>query len=542
MEFLYDPVLINIVWIGSAFLFGFVVRQMGLPPMIGFLAAGFALNFMGLTGGSLALDAISDMGVMLLLFTIGLKLDLRSLSKPEIWAGTTIHVLLSVLFFGSVIMAAGTMGLAAFAGMDMHHAALAGFALSFSSTIFAVKILEDKGELTSAHARVAIGVLIMQDIIAVLFITMSKGQFPSVWAFGLPVFLFAIRPMLMFFIDRAGHGEMLTLAGLFTAIVVGATSFHLLGLKADLGALIMGILVGSHPRASELGKSLYSFKDMFLVGFFFQIGLAALPDFSHVLLALGFLAILWVKSGLFFVLFTRFGLRARTSFLATMNLTNYSEFGLIVAAIATRKGWLTNDWLLTLSMALTFSFILASPLNQRVNFIYERFAPLLRRFESTRAREKAGLYLGEPDFIVLGMGRIGTVAYDTLRMRYGDEKVVGIDHDARRVEELRAAGRKVVQADVSDPEFWKRVRLGSIRLVMLAIPVLQTSLFVIRQLKALSYSGKIAAVAEFDDEASSLISAGADSVYNVYAEAGEGYATHVCQALNAGKCGHNADT
>jgi hypothetical protein len=76
---------------------------------------------------------------------------------------------------------------------------------------------------------------------------------------------------------------------------------------------------------------------------------------------------------------------------------------------------------------------------------------------------------------------------------------------------------------------------------MLAIPVLQTSVFVIRQLKALSYRGKIAAVAEFDDEASSLAGAGADSVYNVYAEAGEGYATHVCQALKAGKCSHSAD-
>ncbi len=531
MEFLYSPVFVNIIWIGAAFLFGFAVRQIGLPPMIGFLAAGFTLNYMGITDGSLALDSISDMGVMLLLFTVGLKLDLRSLAKPAIWAGTTIHLMLSVLFFGMVIMLAGSMGLAAFAGLDMYQAALAGFALSFSSTIFAIKILEDKGELNSQHANLAVGVLIMQDILAVIFITLSKGQFPSLWALGLPLFLFAIRPVLMFFIERAGHGEMLTLAGFFTAIVMGATVFHLLGMKADLGALVMGILVGSHPRSSELAKALYSFKDMFLVGFFFQIGLVALPDFSHFLIAAGLVAVLFVKSGLYFAIFTRFNLRARTSFLSTLSLSNYSEFGLIVAAIAAQKGWLTSDWLVTISLALTFSFILASPLNFNSGILYQRFAPFLRGFENIRVRQRAGIYLGEACFLVLGMGRIGTVAYDSMRERYGDEKVVGIDHDGKRVQELEESGRKVIHADVSDQEFWRRVRLGSIKLVMLAIPTLSASLFAVKQLKELSYSGKITALAVFDDEAAELKKAGVDSVYNVYAEAGVGYVTHVCQTL-----------
>ena len=534
MDFLYSPAFINIVWIGAAFLFGFAVRQVGLPPMIGFLIAGFTLNFLGITGGTLALDSIAALGVMLLLFTVGLKLDLSSLARPEIWAGTTIHIVLSVLFFGLVIMVGGTMGVAAFAGLDLYQAAIVGFALSFSSTIFAIKTLEDKGELSSQHANLAIGVLIMQDIIAVLFITISKGQIPSVWALGLPLFLFAIRPVLMYFIDRAGHGEMLTLAGFFIAIVIGATSFHLLDMKADLGALVLGILVGSHPRSSELAKALYSFKDMFLVGFFFQIGLVALPDISHILLALGFVAVLVVKSGLFFAVFTRFGRRARTSSLATLSLSNYSEFGLIVASIAAQKGWLSNDWLLTLALALTFSFVVASPLNARASTLYERLSPVLRRFENVRARERAGIYLGEASFLVLGMGRIGTVAYDSIRAKYGDEKVVGIDHDRKRVERLTESGRRVIQADVADREFWRRVRLGSIRLVMLAIPTLPCSRFAIRQLKTLSYSGLITAIAEFDDEAAELEKAGADSVYNIYAEAGVGYVTHVCQAFNGG--------
>ncbi len=262
MEFLYTPVFINVIWVGAAFLFGFVVRQVGLPPMIGFLLAGFSLNFMGLTEGSLALDSIADMGVMLLLFTVGLKLDIRGLAKPEIWAGTTIHCLLSVLFFGLVIMVAGTLG----------------------------------------------------------------------------CFMFA------------------------------------------------------------------------------------------------------------------------------------------------------------------------------------------------------GLHLGDACFLVLGLGRIGMVAYDTMREKYGDDRVVGIDQDGNLVERLVKSGRRVIHADVSDQEFWRRVRLGNVKLVMLAIPVLSTSLFAIKQLKTLSYSGKITAIAEFDDEAQALREAGADSVYNVLAEAGAGYALHICQALNEGQC------
>ncbi len=529
MEFLYSPMFINVTWIASAFLFGFAVRQVGLPPMIGFLGAGFALHFFGVTEGSLALDSIADMGVMLLLFTIGLKLDLKSLAKPEVWAGTTIHMLLSVVFFGAVIMGVSTLGLATFAGMDLYQAALVGFALSFSSTIFAVKTLEDRGELNSVHANVAIGVLIMQDIIAVIFITMSKGQFPSIWALGIPLFLFALRPLLMFFIDRAGHGEMLTLAGFFTALVIGATGFHLLGMKADLGALVMGVLVGSHPRASELGKSLYSFKDMFLVGFFFQIGMVALPGLSHVFIALAFVAIMLVKSSLFFTIFTRFGLRARTSFMATINLSNYSEFGLIVAAIAAKKGWLSNDWLLILSLALSFSFILASIINSRTNAIYERFSPVFRWFESAKTEQLVEIDLGEASTIVLGMGRIGIVAYDSMREKFGHDRVVGIDHDSSLVEELVESGRKIVLADASDLEFWAQIKLDNISLVMFAIPNMTACLSSVEQLSETTFKGQIAAVAKYDDEADALLEAGADSAYNIYAEAGSGYADHVCE-------------
>ena len=130
-----DPISISI-----AFLLGFGARQVGLPPLVGYLAAGFVLNGMGIEGGD-ALEIISDMGVHLLLFTIGLKLKVRSLFKPQIWATGTIHMLITVAFFTAAIFGLSLAGTSLFASLDFKLSLLVAFALSFSSTVFAVKVL-----------------------------------------------------------------------------------------------------------------------------------------------------------------------------------------------------------------------------------------------------------------------------------------------------------------------------------------------------------------------------------------------------------------
>ena len=174
------------VWITIAFFCGFLVRQIGLPPLVGFLAAGFVLKAMGAEAGE-ALQIISDLGVTLLLFSIGLKLRIKSLLKPEVWAGASLHMLVTVLLFGAAIYGLSLAGLSLFTGLDFKLALLIAFALSFSSTVFAVKILEEKGEMASLHGRVSIGILIMQDILAVLFLTFSTGKIPSLWTIALIV-------------------------------------------------------------------------------------------------------------------------------------------------------------------------------------------------------------------------------------------------------------------------------------------------------------------------------------------------------------------
>ena len=138
------------LWIAIAFVLGFAVKQVGLPPLVGFLAAGFVLNAFGIEGGE-TLDQIADFGVLLLLFSIGLKLRIESLFRPEIWAGATLHMLFTVVIFGGGLFALSFTGLTYITDLGLYESLLVAFALSFSSTVFAVKILEEKGAMSASR-------------------------------------------------------------------------------------------------------------------------------------------------------------------------------------------------------------------------------------------------------------------------------------------------------------------------------------------------------------------------------------------------------
>lgn len=149
---------------------------------------------------------------------------------------------------------------------------LFAFAMSFSSTVFAGKVLDEKGEGESFYGRIAIGILIVQDLVAVAFLALVDKQVPSLWALLL-LGLIPLRPVLNRIMVRTGHGELLILFGL-TLALGGAAIFELAGVKGDLGALILGLLLSPYKKAAELARHLLGFKDLFLVGFFLLIGLS----------------------------------------------------------------------------------------------------------------------------------------------------------------------------------------------------------------------------------------------------------------------------
>jgi len=522
----------NPLWIVAAFVFGTAVSRIGLPPLVGYLLAGFALHGMDIAGGAV-LERIADAGVTLLLFTIGLKLKIKGLARPQVWAGTSIHMLVTVSLFGVVIWLLALSGVPLFDRLNGHTALLIAFALSFSSTVFAVKVLEEKQEMASRHAATAIGILIMQDIIAVVFLAASTGKIPSLWALPLVVSLFIVRPLLGRFMAQCGHGELLMLFGILMT-VAGYSSFEVVGLKGDLGALVFGMLFATHPKAPELAERLLGFKDLFLIGFFLNIGMSGLPTSSGFMIALLLAVIMPVKAVLFFLILTRMKLRARTSLLASLSLANYSEFGLIVGSIGVTLGWIGSEWLVIIALALSLTFIMAAPLNAAAHDLYARLSRPLKFFETAkRLPEDKPFDSGDAEIAILGMGRVGTGAYNEMMRRYGDV-IIGIDFDLETVTEHQTQGRNVIYGDAEDSDFWKRIdpAQSQVSLVMLTLPEPRAGIFAIHQMKKRGYTGQITASVRYEDEASLLQDEGIDAVYFLYEEAGVGFADHVCDHMD----------
>lgn len=517
------------LWIIFAFGFGFTVKQIGLPPLVGFLMAGFALNLFGVQNSE-TLIQIADFGVLLLLFTIGLKLKVRNLLKPEVWAGSSLHMLITTLAFGLLILLLGLFGFSKFTDLSMQSSFLIAFALSFSSTIFAIKILEETGSMKSTHGRIAIGILVMQDIFAVIFLTLSSGKTPSLWAFALLLLLFVPKLLknrkLSYILNKTGHGELLILLGVLLPLS-GAALFSLVGLKADLGALVFGMLLADHDRAEELANTMMGFKDLFLVGFFLTIGLSGIPTIESFGIAIILALIMPLKMIFLFVILTRFKLRARTSALSSFNLANYSEFGLIVGAAGVAKGWITTEWLVIFAVSLSLTMILASPLNMRAQPIYARLQTYFLRFETeTHLPEDEPIVFGKEEIIVFGMGRTGSEVYRVMTEKH-QKNVLGIDINLDVIEKKKALGHHVIQGDVTDLNFWQRINMSAnLPLIILVTPSHATHMSVIKQLKLIHCDIKVAAISRYDDEMKELHDAGVEVVFNLYEEAGFGFANH----------------
>ena len=498
---------------------GLVAMLVRLPPLVGFLVAGFTLNAMGYESTP-TLETVADLGVTLLLFTIGLKLNVRTLLRLEVWGTSTLHVALSTAATVGLLALVKLTGVWLLVDSGWMTLALLAFALSFSSTVFAVKALEERSESRSLYGRTAIGILVMQDIFAVVYITASGGHLPSPWAFAL-LLLIPAAPLMRALLPRIGHGEMQILYGVVLALVVGYWLFDHVGLKGDLGALIIGMLLASHPSAGGLSKSLFEMKELFLVGFFVSIGLAELPTWQSLGLAVLLLLVLPIQGAFFMALLSGFRMRYRTALLATLALTNFSEFGLIVADKAVGKGWLTDDWLVVLSLSVSLSFVIAALCNTFSPQIYDKVIGILPPQDPTKLHDgDKPIDLDSVRAVVLGMGRVGHGTYDRLADDYGIA-VLGIDSDEDKVAALREDGYNVIEADATDPAFWDKLLLAdSVELVMLAMPDHSGNIFAIDQLHHRSFGGRIAAMVKYAEEMDLLRERGVGSVFHVYDEAG----------------------
>lgn len=517
-------------YLGVIFACGLVAWAVRLPPVIGFLAAGFVLNTIH-AEEVVGLPLVAEIGVALMLFAVGLRLDLRSLVAKTVWLGGGIHTLVLTIVGTGFLALLSVVGL--LSGESLGLLVVIALTLSFSSTIMVIKILQNRGDEQALYGNVCIGILILQDILAVVVLSVSRGEAPRLWSLGLivliPVLILVTRGW-----SRLGHGELGALFGLAMALIPGYFLFEWLGLSGDLGALVMGLVLAPTRGSDELSHDLFMMKELLLVAFFVNIGLQGLPGWHDVWVGLALLVMLVPAAAVYWCVFWLLGLRNRTSVLASLLLANYSEFTLIIAAAGVTSGWLPEEWMMTFVIAVTGSFVVSALVNPTSVVTVTHLAqhlprrPVEKLYEADRP-----IRVGTANAVVLGMGRVGWATYVQLRDEHGYD-VVGIEHDPYRVELLTKRGFNVIEGDATDEDFWTRVvQGGRIKIVVLAMPSQFANIEALRELRRVDYvDGIIAAIALYRDDAKELEKLGIDVVLHLYAGAGEALADRAAEALH----------
>ncbi|MBU6157520.1 MAG: cation:proton antiporter [Bacteroidetes bacterium] len=527
MRMIQEAYVTDAVWLSIAFVSGLIAKRVGLPTLIGFLITGIVLNILGVKSGHISdiLHVLSDLGIMLLLFTIGLKIKIQSLFQKTVWLTASLHVLIMVVIVGLLLFLLSYTSLQMFSDLSFKACFLIAFALSFSSTVFAAKILEERSDLSSFHGKLTIGILIIQDIFAVLFLGFTAPETPGLWIFAIPVYLYLIHFVLYKLLDFSGHGELLTVFGFFAAFVAGAFAFKWMGVKADLGALAIGMLLVYHPKAEELYDHMMGYKDFFLIAFFVSIGLTGLPGWNTLFTAFILLIFLVLKSGLFMMLLSRIGVKARSAFLTTISLSHFSEFGLIIGLVAVQSGWLSQDWLLVLAMLMIFSFLIASPINASAHRLFDRYSKWIMKMNNRRGTDDTEIKdFGEAEYLIIGMGSIGRPAYDYLNQIYPG-KVTGIDYKQEYAKALVEKGYRVYWGDASYRTFWTYKRMASVKLVLLAMSDFTSNKNTLTEIvKMRRRKFKVAVITHYPEEAAQFKKWNVDFIYDYKSNIGVDFA------------------
>jgi predicted Kef-type K+ transport protein len=497
----------ELLWIFAAFLAGMGAKLIRLPTMVGYLVAGVVLAYLGVQSTDF-IKSVGDFGVVLLLFTVGLHLNFRSLIQPQVLGVGAIHLAISGLIFTAVLF---------LLEIPVGTAVLVAVSLGFSSTVLTAKLLDAREELDSYHGRLAIGVLILQDVVAVLLLIVAGGGSPTGWALGLLALPLA-RPLLLRLMGMAGRDELLLIFGLALALGAGWL-FDQVGLDAKLGALLIGLVLAGDERSDELYDKLWALKEVFLVGFFLQVGLAGVPDGRNWLMVGLLLLFLPLKGVLFFGLMLAFRLRARTSFLSSVSLTAYSEFALIVVSSAAAAGLVESSFVVTVGLLVAISYTLNAPVSQAVNSLWSRWEPALTRYErAVDHPDHEPRSLGAAEYVILGMGLAGSAAYDYLIQQ--GKRPLGIDADPAQIQRQLGNGRRVIYGDANDNELWTELDLSDVHGVLMTLGNTQAEVRAARNLRRASYDRFIAAFLREADSRTALQDAGVTVSFLPIAQAG----------------------
>lgn len=533
-----------------AAIIGAVAVRLRQPLIVSFIAVGIIVGPAGL--GWLrhdgAVELLATIGISVLLFLVGLKLDvevIRSMGKVALATGLGQVLFTSVVGFVLCL----TLGLPVVASVYV------AVALTFSSTIIIVKLLSDKREIDSLHGRIAVGFLIVQDLVVILAMIVLSAIGPAgeglerdgVWReAGLIVLkgvglLVSVGVLMRFVLPRVMHlvarsQELLILFA--TAWAVGLAALgELAGFSREVGAFLAGVSLASTPYRDSIGGRLVSLRDFLLL--FFFLGLGASLDLKQIAgqVAPAVVLSLFVLIGnplIVMVIMGAMGYRRRTGFLAGLTVAQISEFSLILGALGVSLGHIGGDemglitlvGLITIGLS-TYMILYSHPLYERISGwlgVFERRVPHRELGEEESQGERF-------DVLVFGLGRYG--GHLARRLTERGVRVLGVDFDPRVVAEWRREGHPAQYGDAEDPEFPSEVPLEGVRWVVSTMPEREMNLALMHHLRERAYPGGIALTARSRDDAQVLSRENPDLILRPFEDAAARAAEQVAQAMDS---------
>ena len=548
--------------VGFALVGGVIAVRLGQPAIIGYLLAGVAIGPFtpGFVGDVDQITTLADVGIVLLLFALGVEFEIGELRNIRRLAlpGGTLQIV-SVILVGAAIM----IGV----GYDVPEAVVVGACLSISSTLVVIKTLIDRGELDSLHGRAAIGWSIVQDIATIMFIvalpTLAGGgdvvgpfaiAISKAVVFLLLAYLVGTRllPWLFNHVSRLGTSELFLLVVVATALLTAFVSSAVFGLSLALGAFVGGIVVSESDQSQQAGAEIIPFRDLFAVLFFVSVGMlvnpVALLESAPLIAVLTVVAVI-VKGAAIAVFGATFGLPIRSAILLGGAMAQVGEFSFILAEEALHLELISESIYNIILGTAVVTIILTPATTRATTALALRLEARRDALAIARASEPDGQrpIEGTPgtsrterafeaedaearsSIVVLGGGRVGRVVIRAVRSR--GFRCIVIDRDSRRLEEARALGASTIFGDAANPHILERAGLDRARVVIVAIGDPLTARLATERARRLNPRLTIAARGRGRIEIAELRRLGAGRVSDPDAEAAFELARHALQRM-----------
>lgn len=531
----------------AATVLGILAHRFRQPIILAYLAAGIVIGpYIGpqLVADPQHVEIISEIGLVLLLFIIGLEMNPQHLvrgGRAILIAGLG-QVPLSILLGAGFFFLAGT----AAGWMD---AVYLGAACSLSSTAIVVKALFDKYEINSVSGRLTVGILIFQDLWAILLLSLqpeihTPGIWPVLSSIGRAAALLAAGFLISKYILSIIFGWLSRAPEMVVAAAIGwctlfAASAKFAGLSYEMGALIAGISLSSFSYSEHITEKTLPLRDFFLTLFFVSLGMKIPFPGPELLTAVPLVTLFVFVSRLLIVIpLARLGHSGkRTSFLAALNLSQIGEFSLVLAAAGADAAHITSPMIAVILYSMAFASVISSYVLKYNHEIYNFCARLLPGWFKEYVGEEDNGH-ARADIVVLGLHRTGRALLDQIAAVRPDllSRTTVVDFSA---EVLKAAREKypvhAVFGDISTQETLQRAGAGKAQWVLSTIPdtLLRgaSNLKIVHSLRALSQESHIVATAESRSYVERLIAAGASEVLLPFVSEGEKIAEMVARTL-----------